>query len=276
MKVGVIGYGHMGKLHAQKYKEMDDVEFVGYVDKQHDLSSLLRKVDAVSVAVPATLHYEIGKKVLESGTHMLIEKPGGTNLKELGELANMSYRKNLILQVGYIERYTFIDSFIPCFFNNLKCIKCYRLGKFIGRGTDVDVILDLMVHDINMIQTLILSDINSIIANGDKKVTEELDIADASIYFENGVIVQFYAGRIFNDNIRRYYFIQKDFNFEVDYKNKSISKDKEKYDFINGDPLMTELFSFISCIEYNSTPRVSVEDAMKTLKTALWIKKEIK
>ena len=233
LKVGVIGIGHLGKLHTKMFKSMENCELVGVYDSNQEqlksvssefnvpgsssLDELLKKVDAVSIAATTTAHYELAKKCFEFGVHVFIEKPITTTIKEAEELVEISERKNLNLQVGHIERFNPALVSMEKYIDEPKFIQTDRLAQFNPRGTDVAVVLDLMIHDIDIILSLVKSDVVDVQANGVAVVSDHLDIANARLQFANGAVANVTASRISQKKLRKMRIFQKDSYIALDF-----------------------------------------------------------
>ena len=233
LKVGVIGTGHLGKLHIKMFKSIDNCELIGIFDSNSEqlnlvsseygvqssktIDELLKKVDAVSIAATTTAHHEIAKKCFEFGVHVFIEKPITATIKEAEDLVNISEKKNLNLQVGHIERFNPALVAMEKYISEPKFIQTDRLAQFNPRGTDVAVVLDLMIHDIDIILSLVKSDVVDVQANGVAVVSDHLDIANARLQFENGAVANVTASRISQKKLRKMRIFQKDSYIALDF-----------------------------------------------------------
>jgi len=233
LKVGVIGTGHLGKLHTKMFKSIDNCELVGIYDSipeqakavsaefsiqsMASIEDLLKHVDAVSIAATTTAHYELAKKCFEFGVHVFIEKPITTTIKEAEELVEISEKKNLNLQVGHIERFNPALVSMEKYIDEPKFIQTDRLAQFNPRGTDVAVVLDLMIHDIDIILSLVKSDVVDVQANGVAVVSDHLDIANARLQFANGAVANVTASRISQKKLRKMRIFQKDSYIALDF-----------------------------------------------------------
>jgi len=300
IRVGVVGVGKLGFIHTRIYSQMKDVDLVGICDIEEeklekiaqrfktkpytDYHQLIPLVEAVSIAVPTTLHYSIGKDFLENGIHCLIEKPLTANLKEAEELLKIAKEKNCILQVGHIERFNPAIQEILKLPGKPRFIECHRLGKFAPRVKDVGVVLDLMIHDIDIILTLVKEKIKTIDAIGVNVLTEYEDIANARIRFQDGTICNLTASRVSDEIMRKIRIFKENSYISLDYfKQKVLIYYKRKDKIISQvlpvkkeEPLRKELRSFIDCIRKKETPIVSGEEAYLALKLAFQILKKIK
>ena len=304
IKVAVIGVGYLGKFHAEKYKINKKVDLVGVVDSNKErrteiskklnvlqfsnYKEVLPKVDAVSIAVPTNLHYEIGKIFLENGKHVLLEKPFTSTLAQAKTLGKIADSKKIILQIGHLERFNKAFLKLENIIQRPLFIECNRISPFKIRGTEVDVIMDLMIHDLDIILKLNKSNIKNIQAKGIKVLTNKADIANARITFENGCICNLSSSRISEKVERKTRIFQKNAYFSIDYQtnrldtytkesNKSIQSIKRKsYQYENNDSLKKEIESFIDCVKLKKSPIVSSKDGINALKYALQISNKIK
>lgn len=299
IKVAVIGAGKLGAIHARIYSQLTDAELVGICDIDRkkskeiaqnintdfypDYRQLIPKVDAVSIAVPTILHYKIGREFLNHKIHCLIEKPITANLKEAKKLLRLAQGKNCILQVGHIERFNPAIGAIAKLPGQPRFIECHRLGRFTPRVKDIGVVLDLMIHDIDIMLALVKSEIKSIDAIGVKVLTGHEDIANARIKFENGAIANLTASRVSDEVMRKIRIFKENTYISLDYaqqeaviyrkiKNKIIAR---SIPIKKEEPLKAELESFIHCIQQNKTPLVSGYDAYAALKLAFQILEKI-
>ena len=301
LKCAVIGTGYLGKFHAEKYAALDDCELVAVVDineqaakdvaEKHnaqaltDYSSLLGHVDAVSIVVPTSLHHSVSRDFLNAGAHVLVEKPITVTVEEADELIAIAQQKNVILQVGHLERFN------PAVMGLDKeekplFIEAHRLAPFNPRANDVSVVLDLMIHDIDIILALIDSDIERIDASGTAVLTQGTDIANARLTFKNGCVANVTASRISMKMERKMRMFRPSSYISVDFQNKVLTKHKtgekemfpgvpeivsEESVFENGDALMEEIKHFVDCIKTGNNPLVSGVAGRRALKTAIEI-----
>lgn len=233
LKVGVIGTGHLGKLHIKMFKSISNCDLIAVFDSNPEqlksvssefgvegsdsIEDLLKKVDAVSIAATTTAHYELAKKCFEKGNHVFIEKPITATIKEAEELVDISEKKNLNLQVGHIERFNPALVSMEKYIREPKFIQTDRLAQFNPRGTDVAVVLDLMIHDIDIILSLVKSDVIDVQANGVAVVSDHLDIANARLQFENGAVANVTASRISQKKLRKMRIFQRDSYVALDF-----------------------------------------------------------
>jgi len=306
IKVGVIGVGYLGRFHAQKYAAMDDVELIGVADVDRkqaetvagecstepftDYRALLDEVDAVSIVVPTIYHHEVASTCLERQIDVLVEKPITTTLEEADDLIGRAAEKNLILQVGHLERFNPAVLAMQPLLNKPLFIEAHRLSVFKNRGTDVDVILDLMIHDIDIILSIIDSPIQDIHTVGAPVITRLTDIANARIIFENGCTANVTVSRISMDNMRRMRIFQPGKYLSVDFSKKEDMAiklrqgsandlplpDISKHGFTEQDVLELELKEFVSNVRNRTRPTVSGHEGRRALDVALRVISQIK
>lgn len=306
LKTAVVGMGYLGKFHAQKYAQIEKAELVGVVDLVEeracewaeklgtqaffDYRMLLGKVDAVSVVVPTDQHFSVAKDFLESGCDVLIEKPMATTLREAEDLIATAKMCRRVLQVGHLERFNPAFLAVREHIRAPHFIEVHRLTSFRGRGVDVDVVLDLMIHDLDIVLSLVKAKWEKIHAVGVPVLTENVDIANARVQFEGGCVANFTASRISTDDQRRIRIFQPEAYLAVDYTAKKAAilrrteigpggKRKIEGESIPvepGDALEKEIRSFLECSRMRSVPRVSGEDGKMALALALKVNEEIR
>lgn len=299
LKVGVVGVGHLGAIHAKVYSSLDNVRLIGVCDcnlqrameigerfdvpSYADYEELFDKAEAVSVVVPTSLHYNIAKDFLNNKIHALIEKPVTKTLSEADELIEIADRNKLILQVGHIERFNSAVLAIESYLKKPKFIECQRLGPFHKRVQDVGVVLDLMIHDIDIVLGLIKKDVVNIEAVGLSTVSSHEDVANVRLTFENGTIADITASRVTKDAVRKMRIFQEDSYISLDYitqeaalfKKTDSSLLKEKIKIKKEEPLRKELESFVECVRTGKKPIVSGIEGKQALQVALEIIKKI-
>jgi len=305
IRVGVIGVGYLGRFHAQKYAAMDDVELVGVADINlqqagkvaeecstsacTDYRELLDRVDAVSIVVPTVNHHQVTLDCLEKNVDVLVEKPITTNLAEADDLIARADKKNAILQVGHLEQFNPAVMAMKPLLTHPLFIEAHRISVFKNRGTDVDVVLDLMIHDIDIILSIINAPLQTIHTVGTPVITELTDIANARLIFENGCTANVTVSRISMDNIRRMRIFQPGTYLSVDFTKKEIMsvrlKQQEnisipipeisKQAFSDQDILELELRDFISNVRNRTRPSVSGHEGRRALDIALQVVSQI-
>ena len=297
IRIGVIGTGHLGKHHARILASMPGVELVGVVDKNEavgrgiaetyktpfttEYRDLEGKVDAVTIVVPTSIHYEIASFFLEKNVHTFIEKPVTRTLEEAQGLIRMAADKQLTLQVGHVERFNAAIMKLGELSDEPRFIECQRMGPFSKRISDVGVIQDLMIHDIDIVLSLVHSKIARIDAVGIPVLTANEDIANAHIVFENGCIANLNASRVSEEVIRKLRIFEMDKYLSLDYvtqgiklrrkaeKEETITREDLQIDKV--EPLRLELEHFITCIREHRKPLVTLEDGKNALEVAMEI-----
>ena len=306
LRVGVIGVGYLGKFHAEKYARMKDVELVGVVDilaeraervgtefgtdSFTDHRDFIDQVDAVSVVVPTPLHFAISRDFLEHGVDVLIEKPIAETLEEAEALIEVAASRGAVIQVGHLERFNPAVVALTNVIDRPLFIESHRLSVFQERGTEVDVVLDLMIHDIDIILSLVKSQLQHIHAAGVPVVSSRVDIANARLIFENGCVANVTASRISLKNMRKIRIFQKDAYVTVDYASHDITIIRrngqgidlpipgmcmERSTFEKSDALGAELRSFVDAVKTRQAPLVSGHDGRNALGVALGIIEQI-
>jgi predicted dehydrogenase len=320
LKVGVIGTGHLGRLHTKLFKQVDGCELIGIYDKDHekaklaagefkvnyfgDVDQLIKSTDAVSIVSTTSAHYELVKKAFDHSKHVFVEKPITSTILEGEELIKIADEKKLNFQVGHIERFNPALISLEKYSLNPLFIQTDRLSQFNPRGTDVAVVLDLMIHDIDIILSLVKSEVASVCASGVVVVSDTIDIANARLEFENGAVANVTASRISQKKMRKMRMFQRDTYITLDFitgvsevyrlvspgeipDNPFISfgeigVDERKKVVVYEQPeqkeinaLQHELQLFVNSILNKTKPAVSGTDGLKALKVAEMIIKKI-
>jgi len=302
LRCAVVGAGYLGRFHAQKYAALANCELVGIADPSAearerlraelgvpgfaDHRELLGRVDAVSIATPTALHHPVARDFLEAGVHVLVEKPITATADEARELIAIAAARRCVLQVGHLERFNPVILAVASELSSPRFIESNRLAPFKPRGTDVSVVLDLMIHDIDLIEHIVRSPIASIDAIGAPVFTDEIDIANARIRFANGCVADVTASRISLKAERKLRVFQADAYLSIDLQQKLLTivrkptvieeggmpkVDLQERSFDPGDALLDEIRSFISAVQTGGRPVVSGEDGLRALETAMRI-----
>ena len=313
VRVGVVGVGHLGRFHAVNYNQIPEAELVGVFDTDRkraeevasetqtkaydDLESLLAEVDGVSIAVPTDHHHDVGKRALRGGIHCLMEKPIAQTVGEAEALLRLAGEKDLIFQVGHVERFNPAFRTLEHFEFHPGFIESHRLAPFNPRGTEVSVVLDLMIHDIDVVMHMVKSPIESIDASGVAVASETVDIANARLRFENGCVANLTASRISTKKMRRMRVFQKDAYVTVDFLDRvaevyrlgdeageaatalgEMGVGENKKLILCGRPavpetwgLQKELEAFVRTVAGERIPSVSGEEAKAALSVAMKI-----
>lgn len=302
IRVGVIGVGHVGQHHARIYRELPGVELAGIADSDvarlqkvgslvgvsafQDYRELFGQVDGVSIAVPTHVHTLIARECLERGLDVLIEKPLAETLQEAEELTDLAKRQGRILQVGHVERFNGAVQALHRIVKAPGFIECHRLSPFPQRGTDVDVILDLMIHDIDVILSLVKSPVSQVSAVGVPVLSNRVDIANARLEFSSGCVANVTASRVSVERLRKIRIFQPDTYISLDYASQEVTLFRrlpgdpashppqppqivrEEVVVEKEEPLRLELMSFLSCVRERTRPEVSGEEAVEALRVA--------
>ncbi|MBE0425442.1 MAG: Gfo/Idh/MocA family oxidoreductase [Nitrospirae bacterium] len=300
VKVGVIGVGYLGQHHARIFSELREAELVAVVDidkiradtfaekycceSYTDFKDILHKVDALSIVTPTPSHFDIAFDCLRAGKDLLIEKPITVSIDEADELIRGLKDTDCIIQVGHLERYNPAILAVSDMINEPVFIESERFSPFLGRGTDVDVTLDLMIHDIDIILSLISSPIKEIKAVGSKVLTDKIDVAKAWLEFENGCTALATVSRLSPVKQRKLKIFQKDAYISIDYQTSEIKRYFRNESGIaseikipeHKEPLKEELRDFIRCVKERKRPIVSAIEGRDALKVVLEISNIIK
>ena len=305
VRVGVVGVGHLGQHHARVYTELLDARLVGVADSDIDRAKTIgdhlgaaaygsieelincQRPEALSIVVPTSQHFEIAKKAMQAGIHVLIEKPVTTRPDEAEELLKLADKKGLVLQVGHIERFNSAIRYISQTHHEPIYLESKRMGPFSPRINDVGVVLDLMIHDIDIILSLVNSPIAKISAAGACVYTEHEDIADAQIKFENGVIAHILVSRVAEKNFRQLDIMERQRHITVNYETQSVQVSRcvtsndgraeilETPIFPKSEPLKLELAHFVSCVKDKRQPLVGIKDGKRALEIAVEVLRQI-
>jgi len=306
LRAAVIGVGYLGNFHAQKYAALDSVELVAVSDSDParcseiaaqlctiavaDYRQLVGKVDLVSIVVPTVMHHEVAAFFLKHGVHVLLEKPITTTVAEAMDLIAIAEKNKLVLQIGHLERFNPALDAISSVLNRPGFIDATRVAPYKPRGTDVSIVLDLMVHDLDIICTIIDSDVKTISASGACVYSNSPDIANARIEFKNGAVANVTASRISLQGERSIRFFQNDAYISVDFQNRKASICRkgllepssgvyvspiEEIAVPQRDQILAEIEAFIDSVLTGKPAVVSGQDGMKALEIALLIEEKI-
>ncbi|MEC5126392.1 Gfo/Idh/MocA family oxidoreductase [Verrucomicrobiales bacterium BCK34] len=295
VKVGVVGVGAIGRNHARIYSELESAELVAIYDANEEharalaeefgteavgtLEELISRVDAASVSTPTVTHRSIATALIEQGKHVLVEKPISDSVDDAKAMIDLANEKGCVLQVGHIERFNPVMSQLEARLNSPKFIECHRLSPFPNRSIDIGVVLDLMIHDLEIVLHLVHSPIAAIDAVGIPVLTRREDIANARIRFENGCVANITASRISPERMRKIRVFQGDAYLSLDYQDQSgwiYRKDgmeiaREEVEVERDEPLKCELASFVECAARGEQPKVSGQQGAAALDIALEI-----
>ncbi|HSU85717.1 MAG TPA: Gfo/Idh/MocA family oxidoreductase [Chthoniobacterales bacterium] len=299
LRVGVVGVGHIGKNHARLYAETEAADFTAIHDTDAEnaarvaeqykvraassLDEFAELIDAASIATPTNSHFAVARPLLEKGKHLLIEKPIAEETAQASQLAELALQRQLVLQVGHVERFNPVLSALEARLTHPRFIEAHRLSPFPNRSTDIGVVLDLMIHDLEIILHLVRAAVQSIDAVGVPVLSRREDIANARLRFENGCVANITSSRISPERMRKIRVFQEDAYLSLDYQNQT----GEIYRKVGGvieraeveiekeEPLKRQLLSFIECARSGSRPKVTGFEATAALELAVEITKRI-
>jgi predicted dehydrogenase len=301
LKAAVVGVGSLGRWHVQKYAALDGVELFGVADVDtqrardaagqygvravEDFKDLLDEVDLVSVVVPTEAHYEVARTCLDAGVHVLVEKPITSSLEQADALIALAEQKGLVLSVGHLERFNpaFVD--LAGMLDRPFFIEAERLGGFKGRGTDVDVVLDLMIHDIDLVLAMMPSKVASVSACGFQVLTDLVDIANARIEFEDGAVADLSASRVSRTPVRKLrvfgtnFYASADLNvpeLRVERRPGPNGGDSNALTYTSADALLREIEGFVAAVRGNGGSIVTGDQGRSALALALEINEAIR
>jgi predicted dehydrogenase len=307
IRAAVVGVGYLGRFHAQKYAQLAECTLTGVVDSHSenatrvaaelkvpafgDYRELLGKVDAVSVATPTPLHCQIARAFLESGAHVLVEKPITETTQQAQELIDLARKANRVLQVGHLERFNPAIIAAEPWLRAPGFIECQRLAPFRERGTDVNVVLDLMIHDIDLVQMIIGNELASLDAIGTPVFSGEIDIANARLKFQGGCVANVTASRVSLKTERKLRAFCSDTYLSIDLQQKILTVIRKRDDspgpgqlpvhieeqsFEQGDALLAEIQAFLAAIRGEGKVVVSGQDGLRALRTAIAITERVR
>jgi predicted dehydrogenase len=303
LRAAVIGAGYLGSFHAQKYAALDGARLVGVVDVDAnrarevaqragapaytDYREVLGEIDVASIVVPTEAHFEVARACLEAGVHILVEKPVTRTVEEANELVQLAARRGLVFQVGHLERFNPAILAVREQITRPLFIESDRLALFKPRGTDVNVVLDLMIHDIDLILSLTRSEITDVRSSGFKVLTDAVDIANARIEFADGCVADVNSSRVSQQSLRKLRIFQPDLYVSIDcgtFHVRTVRKEgpaaspdgmprivSSEQQFEKADPLLAEIRAFIDAVRAGREPPVSGEDGRRALEVALKI-----
>jgi predicted dehydrogenase len=292
-RVGVIGTGSLGRVHARILTEMPDVMVVGFVDPRDDAASevtstlnlrrfdsvaaLKKEIDAAVVATPTISHLAVAGELLEAGVDVLVEKPIAATVADAQKLIDAAKKQDRILQVGHVERYNPAITAVADHLGQVRYFEAERLGVFVSRSLDVDVLLDLMIHDINLVLSLLRQEVSDIRAVGVPVLTDKVDITNVRLELANGAVANLTASRVSQDRVRKVRFFGSDSYISVDTKEQEVKGYKLVERSIRPleitvekkEPLRAELEAFLGCVRDRSRPIVAGEDGLAAVDLAI-------
>jgi len=299
VRVGVVGTGYLGRLHARVLTEIADANVVGFVEPNDAIASeviaalklkrfdsvaaLAKEIECAVVATPTVTHFDVSAELLEAGCDVMVEKPITPDAASAQRLIDLAARANRIIQVGHVERYNPAITAVAQVVEGTRYFESERLGVFVGRSLDIDVLLDLMIHDLNLVLSLLGSEVVEIRAVGVPVLTDKVDIANVRLELANGAVANLTASRVSQDRVRKQRFFGSDFYYSVDTKEQEV----KGYTLQNGaiaplgptvekkEPLRAELESFLACVRDRSRPIVTGEDGMAAVALAVRVAEAI-
>ena len=299
IKVAVVGVGHLGSRHARIYSELEGVELVAVVDTDfaraeevagdyscrpfRHYKDIPEAVEAVSVVVPTDRHYRVASDLLEQGRHLLIEKPITNDVVQARELLKLADKNGLLLQVGHVERFNPSILSLEKIIKEPRFIECHRNAPFQRRGTEVGVVLDLMIHDLDIILHLVASPVESLEAVGVPLLSQFEDIANARLKFKNGCIANISTSRVSPGKMRKIRIFQDDAYISLDYMAQEARVYRKEANRIlidhlpvpKGEPLKLELESFVEAVRLGGKPQVPAEGSLEALKIAMEVTRQV-
>ena len=307
IRAAVVGVGYLGRFHAQKYAQLAECTLTGVIDSDPqnaaraaselkvpafgDYRELLGKVDAVSVATPTPMHYQIARAFLEAGANVLVEKPISESTQQAQQLISVAAKANRVLQVGHLERFNPAILAAEPWLRAPGFIECQRMAPFRERGTDVNVVLDLMIHDIDLVQMIVGSEVASLDAIGTPVFSSEIDIANARLKFQGGCVANVTASRVSLKTERKLRAFCHDTYLSIDLQQKILTVIRKRDDspasgqlpvhieeqsFEQGDALLAEIQAFLAAIRGERKVVVSAEDGLRALRTAIAITERVR
>jgi predicted dehydrogenase len=283
LKLAVIGAGHMGRFHAEKFSRLPGVELAAVVDRDaaratvSDYRTVIGKIDAAVVAVPTDLHHEVARACLERGVHVLVEKPLAATLAEADDLVDLAAKKNLVLQVGHVQRYSCAFRALAARVDRPLYIDAERLAGFKQRGAEVDVILDLMIHDLDLALSLARVEVSAVSACGFRVLTSDIDIASARVEFANGCVADLSSSRVSQAVVRKFRVFQPGLYASADLQGGKLRYVRQSEGAIQeteethagGDALEAQAQAFLEAVQKRNPPAVDGVEGRRVLALAL-------
>jgi predicted dehydrogenase len=303
VRVGVVGTGYLGRLHARVLSEIPQAQMVGFVEPNDQIAAevestlkltryasveaLARDVHCAVVATPTTAHFEIASQLLDAGCDVMIEKPITTTTEQARKLIAQAAEHERIIQVGHVERYNPAIVAVADFVGATRYFEAERLGVFVPRSLDVDVLLDLMIHDLNLVLSLLKRKVVGIQAVGVPVLTDKVDITNVRLELDNGAVANLTASRVSQDRVRKQRFFGSDFYISVDSKEQEVKGYKLAEDggtrsirplelnVEKKEPLRAENEAFLACVHNRTRPLVSAEDGLEAVELAMRVREAI-
>jgi predicted dehydrogenase len=292
MRVGVVGTGYLGRLHARVLTEIAEAEVVGFVEPNDAVAAEVRDslglrrfasvaeitphIECAVVATPTVTHFEVARELLESGRDVMVEKPIAASVEEAEKLVAIAGKHDRIIQVGHVERYNPAIVAVAPHLRDVRYVEAERLGVFVGRSLDIDVLLDLMIHDLNLVLSLLGKAVTDVRAVGVPVLTDKVDITNVRLELENGAVANLTASRVSQDRVRKVRFFSSDSYISVDTKEQEVkgyrlvNRSIEPLEVVveKKEPLRAELESFLESVRTRSRPVVAGEDGLEAVKLA--------
>ena len=291
-RIGVVGTGYLGRLHARVLTEIPEAEVVGFVEVSDAIASeivgtlhlrrfdsvaaLAREIECAVVATPTTTHFDVASELIEAGRDVLVEKPITAEVDDGRRLVELAAKRNRVLQVGHVERYNPAIVAVAPLLRDIRYLEAERLGVFVGRSLDIDVLLDLMIHDLNLVLSLLHSRVTEVRAVGVPVLTEKVDITNVRLELENGAVANLTASRVSQERIRKVRFFSSEAYISIDTKEQEVkgfrlgNRTIEPIAIVveKKEPLRAELESFVHCVRERGRPLVSGEDGVAAVALA--------
>ncbi|HEY8134086.1 MAG TPA: Gfo/Idh/MocA family oxidoreductase [Thermoanaerobaculia bacterium] len=291
-RIGVIGTGYLGRLHARVLSEMPEANVAGFVDSDDavalevtntlglrrfdSVATLAREIECAVVATPTTTHFAVAGQLIEAGCDVMVEKPVTAEIDEGRRLVDLAEKKNRILQVGHVERYNPAIAAVAPLLHDIRYLEAERLGVFVGRSLDIDVLLDLMIHDLNLVLSLLNSKVIEVRAVGVPVLTEKVDITNVRLEMENGAVANLTASRVSQERVRKVRFFSSEAYISVDTKEQEVkgfrlgnrSIEPMNVEVQKKEPLRAELESFLRCVRDRTRPLVNGHDGVAAVALA--------
>jgi predicted dehydrogenase len=299
MRVGVVGTGYLGRLHARILTETPEAEVAGFVETDDAIAAevseslklkrfasveaLAREIDCAVVATPTITHYDVSRQLIEAGCDVMVEKPITPSVEDAQRLIELAASRGRILQVGHVERYNPAIIAVAPLLHEVRFVEAQRLGVFVGRSLDIDVLLDLMIHDLNLVLSLLGQRVVDVRAVGVAVLTDRVDITNVRLELENGAIANLTASRVSQDRVRKIRFFSREAYISVDTKEQEVKgyglsgKTIVPIDIVvnKQEPLRAELEAFLACARTRTRPLVSGDDGLAAVELAIRVAEAI-
>lgn len=299
VRVGVVGTGYLGRLHARILTEIPEVHVAGFVETDdaiaaeitenlklkrfESVEALAREIDCAVVATPTTTHYDVARRLIEAGCDVMVEKPITPAVEEAQRLIDLAASRQRILQVGHVERYNPAITAVAPLLRGVRYVEAERLGVFVGRSLDIDVLLDLMIHDLNLVLSLLGQRVTEVRAVGVAVLTDKVDITNVRLELENGAVANLTASRVSQERVRKIRFFSGEAYISVDTKEQEVKgyglsgKTIVPIEVLvtKQEPLRAELEAFLACVRTRARPLVSGEDGLAAVELAIRVAKAI-